>query len=171
MGNRDLRWVPGTLVDVVRARDGVRQELHGEVAQLLATRGQRYTAQRRQIVGALADIGRPATIGDLVAVADRVPVSTAYRNLTVMGDANVVRRVGGPDGFARFELSEELSGHHHHHVVCESCGLVSDAAASPDLEAALAATARAIARANGFDVTEHRLELVGRCTQCRSSAS
>lgn len=141
--------------------------LHGEVALLLAGRDQRYTAQRRQIVRALAALGRPATISDLTQATPGLPISTAYRNLTVLAEANVVRRVGGPDGFARFELSEQLSGQHHHHVVCEACGLVSDAAASSRLEAALAETARAIAEENGFDVTEHRLELLGRCKNCR----
>lgn len=157
---------------VVRPSPAEDRELHGQVALLLSTRDQRYTAQRRQIVRALAKLGRPATIGELVEAATGVPLSTAYRNLSILGEANVVRRVGGADGFTRFELSEQLSGqHHHHHVVCESCGLVIDAAASPALEAALAETARAIAKANGFDVTEHRLELVGRCTSCRDAAA
>ncbi len=133
--------------------------------------GQRYTAQRRAIVEVLAALGRPATIAELIEASANLPVSTAYRNLSVLSDANVVRRVKGSDDFARFELSEQLSGHHHHHAVCESCGLVIDAAASPRLEAALAETARAIAEANGFDVTDHRLELVGRCTRCRARSA
>lgn len=144
--------------------------LDGEVRLLLATREQRYTGQRRQIVHALARLGRPATILELLGTAHGLPQSTAYRNLTVLADANVVRRVNGPDGFARFELSEVLSGDHHHHAVCENCGLVIDAEASPRLESALAETARLIAEANGFDVTEHRLELVGRCRRCRAAA-
>ncbi len=144
--------------------------LDGEVRLLLATREQPYTGQRREIVHALAGLGRPATIAELLAATRDLPQSTAYRNLAVLADADVVRRVSGPDGFARFELSEALSGDHHHHVVCESCGLVIDAATSPRLEAALAETARLIAEANGFEVTEHRLELVGRCRRCRAAA-
>ena len=146
-------------------------ELHHQVALLLAGQQQRYTSQRRVIVAALATLDRPATITDLLEAAHGLPPSTAYRNLAVLADADVVRRVNGGDDFARFELSEKLSGHHHHHVVCESCGLVMDAAASSRLEAALAETARAIAEANGFDVTGHRLELVGRCTACRKAAA
>ena len=140
--------------------------LHHQVTLLLAAHEQRYTVQRRAIIGALAELGRPATIGELLEVTTALPLSTAYRNLTVLLDANAVRRVSGADELGRFELSEALSGHHHH-VVCESCGLVSDAAATPRLEAALAETARAIAEANDFDVTGHRLELVGLCATCR----
>ena len=151
--------------------EDVRTALDRQVSALLATREQRYTSQRRQIVRGLLGLGRPATIGELLDAARGLPISTAYRNLAVLGDANVVRRVSGPDGSARFELSEELSGDHHHHVVCETCGLVLDAAASPALESALAETARLIAEANGFAVTDHRLELVGRCTRCRAAAA
>jgi Fur family ferric uptake transcriptional regulator len=144
------------------------EEVHGQVAALLAAQDQRYTAQRRAIVVALTGLGRPATIGELVEATPGLPVSTAYRNVTVLSEANVLRRVNGSDELSRFELSEELSGHHHH-AVCENCGLVVDAAASARLEGVLGETARAIAEAIGFDVTDHRLELVGRCSSCRAT--
>lgn len=156
---------------MTRTAEQDTKELHHQVALLLGAQQQRYTAQRRVIVSALADLDRPATIGELLEATPGLPPSTAYRNLAVLGEADVVRRVNGSDDFARFELSEKLSGHHHHHVVCVQCGLVMDAAASSRLEAALAETARAIAEANGFDVTDHRLELVGRCTSCREAAA
>lgn len=118
------------------------------------------------MVDALSVIGRPATIGELLDAVPDLPLSTAYRNLAVLGDAGVVRRINGSDEFGRFELAEEVSGHHHHHAVCTNCGLVIDATSSSRLEAALAETARAIAEENGFDVADHRLELVGRCRSC-----
>ena len=141
--------------------------VHGQVAELLAAQEQRYTPQRRAIVQAITGLGRPATISELVEMTPGLPVSTAYRNVTVLSEANVLRRVNGGDELARFELSEELSGHHHHHALCGRCGLVVDAAASPRLEAVLAETARAIAEEIGFAVGEHNLELVGRCSACR----
>lgn len=140
--------------------------VHGQAEAMLAGKEQRYTAKRRAIVSALAGIGRPATITELVDATPGLPVSTAYRSVMVLAEANVLRRVNGSDELSRYELSEVLSGHHHH-AVCERCGLVVDAAASPRLEGALGETARAIAEAIGFDVTEHRLELVGLCSRCR----
>ncbi|MGA8296214.1 MAG: Fur family transcriptional regulator [Acidimicrobiales bacterium] len=139
---------------------------HRDVAYRLARSEQRYTRQRRMMVDALSSIDRPATITELLDAAPDLPVSTAYRNLAVLADAGVVRRVNGSDDFGRFELAEEVSGHHHHHAVCSRCGLVIDATSSPRLEAALADTARAIAQENGFDVADHRLELVGLCSRC-----
>jgi Fe2+ or Zn2+ uptake regulation protein len=153
---------------VVTTPQLVDQEVHAKIAAILASAQQRYTPQRRALVETLVRLERPATIAEICASAPQLPLSTAYRNLTTLADAQIVRRVSGSDDFGRFELAEQLSGHHHH-VVCESCGLVMDAAASPALEAALSETAKAIAAANGFDVTEHRLELVGRCTRCRAN--
>lgn len=142
------------------------ERTHRDVAFRLARSEQRYTRQRRMMVDALSSLARPATIAELLDAVPDLPVSTAYRNLGVLADAGVVRRVNGSDEFGRFELAEEVSGHHHHHAVCSECGLVIDATSSPKLEAALAETARAIAHENGFDVADHRLELVGRCSRC-----
>jgi Fur family transcriptional regulator, ferric uptake regulator len=154
---------------VVDALISADERTHRDVAFRLARSEQRYTRQRRMMVDALASISRPATIAEILDTAPDVPVSTAYRNLAVLADAGVVRRVNGSDEFGRFELAEEVSGHHHHHAVCSQCGLVIDATSSPRLEAALAETARAIAEENGFDVSDHRLELVGRCSRCAAS--
>ena len=142
-------------------------DLHGRAARLLAARGQKYTTARRAIVGALAATGHPATITELLAAAPGLAASTAYRNMAVLGEAGVVIRIGGTDEFARFELSEELSGQHHHHIVCTDCGLVLDTSSSPGLEDALAEAVRGVVQAGGFEITGHRLELVGRCTSCQ----
>lgn len=142
-------------------------DLHRRIAVILNARGQQYTPARRAIVDALARSGRPATIGELLTAADGLAASTAYRNLTVLSEAGVVTRVSGADEFGRFELSEQYGGRHHHHVVCTDCGLVLDTGAPPRLEAALADMMRAVAKADGFDITGHHLELVGRCTSCR----
>jgi Fur family transcriptional regulator, ferric uptake regulator len=147
------------------------ERTHRDVAFRLARSEQRYTRQRRMMVDALSFIARPATITELLDTVPDLPVSTAYRNLAVLAEAGVVRRVNGSDEFGRFELAEEVSGHHHHHAVCSRCGLVIDATSSPKLEAALAETARAIAQENGFDVADHQLELVGRCSRCAGSPS
>jgi Fe2+ or Zn2+ uptake regulation protein len=74
--------------------------------------------------------------------------------------------VNGTDDHGRFELAEELSGHHHH-LVCGNCGKVADVRPSPRLERAVAEAARAAATEQDFDVTEHRFDLVGVCADCR----
>ena len=144
--------------------DGDR--LHDEAALRLAALDQRYTSNRREIVRVLSRAERPLTINEIVDTADSVPVSSAYRSLTVLAEARVVRKVAGNDDTGRFELAEDLSGQHHHHLICSNCGTVVDIAASPRLERALADAARAAAEEAGFEVHEHRIDLVGRCSNC-----
>lgn len=126
---------------------------------------QRYTASRRALIQALLEAGRPLTITEILAGSGGMPQSSAYRNLTVLCDAGVARRLPGVDDLGRFELAEDLAGHHHH-VLCASCGTVVDFAASARLERALAEASRLVATETGYEVTGHRLDFDGRCPGC-----
>ena len=140
--------------------------LHHEAGQRLAALDQRYTSSRRALVDAMAGAGRPMTMPEILEAAAGVPQSSAYRNLTVLCEAGVARRLAGADDLGRFELAEDLS-HHHHHLVCSSCGLVADVPTSAHLEKALDEAARLAAEETGFEVTDHRIDLEGICPSCR----
>jgi Fe2+ or Zn2+ uptake regulation protein len=151
-----------------RSGDGSR--LHEQVALRLAAADQRYTAGRRALVEVLGASRRPLTTPEILSMASgEVPQSSAYRNLTVLSEAGVVRRLAGADDVGRFELSEELTGHHHH-LVCAHCGTVVDIVASPPLERALTEAGRVVADQTGFLVSDHRIDLVGSCPDCAPGA-
>ncbi len=134
-------------------------------ARLAAVR-QRYTDGRRELIEALVEAGAPLTVPELLRRCPLMPASTAYRNLAVLEQAAVVRRIQLGDGeSARYELSEVLVGHHHH-LVCAGCGQVVDVEASPGLERVIADSCREIASRAGFRLEGHRLDLVGRCERC-----
>jgi Fe2+ or Zn2+ uptake regulation protein len=139
--------------------------LHEAVERRLDEHDQRYTPMRRLLVEALASSGRPLTVPEVLEHAPGLPQSSAYRNVTALIDAGVVRRVATADDHWRVELAEEISGHHHH-LVCGRCGRVEDVPPSVTLEEALGATARLVASRTGFVVNEHRLDLVGTCAAC-----
>lgn len=142
-------------------------ELQTEVARRLDAVDQRFTSGRRELVEVLERADRPLTVPEIVAAAaSSLPQSSVYRNLTVLLDAGAVRRLLGTDDLARFELAEDLAGHHHH-LLCQACGSVSDVSAAPKLEQALSEAARVAAEEVGFEVTEHRIDLVGLCSSCR----
>ncbi len=144
----------------------VHPDMHGEVAGRLAALEQRYTTTRRAVVETLSRAGRPVTIPEILSSTPLLPQSSAYRTLAVLIEAGVARRVTGDGDHGRFELAEELSGHHHH-LVCEVCGTVDDVPPSTRLERALDEAARAAAEDQGYTVTGHRFDLVGRCPTCR----
>ncbi len=116
----------------------------------------------------LARSDRPLTMQEVLTAASGIPQSSAYRNLSVLAEAGVVRRIQGADDNGRFELAEVLSGHHHHHLICTGCGLMADVHATAKLERALAEAARTAAEDAGFFVAEHRFDLVGLCAACQA---
>lgn len=143
-------------------RDG---RLHEKAAGRLAALDQRYTPSRRVLVQTLEEAAHPLTIAEIVGRADGVPQSSAYRNLTVLIEAGIAIRLPGADDYGRFELAEDLAGHHHH-LVCVSCGAVADHVAGSRLERALREAAQQAAEDSGFEVTGHRLDFEGRCRRC-----
>jgi Fe2+ or Zn2+ uptake regulation protein len=142
--------------------------LHDAIGVRLAGLDQRYTRLRRILVETLAASARPLTVPEILEAARELPQSSAYRNVTALIEAGVVRRIPGPDDHGLFELAEEFSSHHHH-LICASCGKVEDVAASERLERALSEAVRAIGDAHGYRLTEHRVELLGLCPDCTTA--
>ena len=141
-------------------------DLHTSVAERLQDVGQRYTRGRRSLVAVLEEATRPLTIQEILDRDRGLAQSSAYRNLVLLEQAQVVHRILGGDEFARFELAEHLTDHHHHHLICTQCGQVADFTVSPEVEEALALALDRAAGQAGFAAEDHRLDLVGRCRRC-----
>lgn len=140
-------------------------ELHEIVAQQLRGVDQRYTRNRREIVRVLVASERPLTITELLARSNTLPQSSAYRNLARLEEAGVVVRIAATDDFARYELGENLTGHHHH-LICTECGDVADFTLPAPAERALEAALADAAKQAGFAGRHHRLDVVGHCSAC-----
>lgn len=140
-------------------------ELHREVGTRVGASGQRYTSGRQAVIHILAEADRPLTTAEVVAAGEGLAQSSVYRNLSVLEAAGAVRRITGADTFARFELAEDLAGHHHH-LICEGCGSVADFTVPAEVEASLETALARAARTAGFEAEHHRLDLVGRCAEC-----
>lgn len=140
-------------------------DVHPAIADRLRRNGERYTAGRRALVAALIGSARPCTVPELRELVPELPQSSVYRNLVVLERVDAVRRVAGADEWARYELAEGLTDHHHH-LICESCGAVADFTVSDELESELHRVLGRVARRHDFRAAHHRLDLVGRCSQC-----
>lgn len=136
------------------------------VAEKIGQTGQRFTGVRREIVEALAGAARPLSIPEILHAAPGLAQSSVYRNLTVLEDSGVVVRVVTTDEWARFELSEDITGHHHH-MVCSTCGSVGDVRIPDSIEKELERVLGLVASHEGFEIDHHRLDLVGVCRSCR----
>ena len=127
--------------------------------------GQRYTANRQALVGILERARQPLSIPDVLAQDRSLPQSSVYRNLAVLEQAGVVRRIVTSDEFSRYELAEDLT-EHHHHLICSTCGAVEDFTASAGLERSVHRAIDDIASSVGFTAEHHRLDLIGTCSRC-----
>lgn len=142
-------------------------ELDRTAAARLQADGQRYTDNRRELVAVLGAADAPLTIPEILDRRRGLAQSSAYRNLSVLERAGVVRRIVTTDEWARYELAEELT-EHHHHLICQACGRVEDFTVSAALERSIDDAMAAAAATAGFALDHHRLDLVGRCARCSS---
>ncbi len=139
--------------------------LHSTASERLRTAGQRYTTNRRVLVEVLGAADGPLTIPEVLERGRGLAQSSAYRNLVVLENTGVVERVVTNDEYTRYELTEDLTGHHHH-LICSLCGEVSDVVIPDALEAELDAVAARIGADSRYSIDEHRFDIIGRCAAC-----
>src|SRR2546421_9808630 len=135
---------------------GVSQEIHDAVAARLKGAEGRYTNGRRALVGVLLAAQRPLTVDEILERSPGIRQSSVYRNLAVFEVNGLVHRIAGHDDFARYELAEEIVGHHHH-FACRSCGAVADVELPRAVEQALDIAIGRLARRRGLTVDAHRI--------------
>jgi Fe2+ or Zn2+ uptake regulation protein len=140
-------------------------EIDRTIVDRLARHDLRYTRARRTIVDTLVRAGKPVTLPELLDLEPDLAQSSTYRNLSLMEQAGVVRRLSHGGDHARYELDEELT-EHHHHLICESCGAVTDVVLEPALERSVDAGLDRVARRAGFTPRAHVIDVYGRCADC-----
>jgi Fe2+ or Zn2+ uptake regulation protein len=149
---------------------GRSSELHDAAEERVRAVGQRYTSGRRRLVDILDRAGSPQALPAILGRHRDLKQSSVYRNLAALEQAGVVRRVLTDEEFGRYELTEELTGHHHH-LVCSNCGAVEDVDFAPGFEETLESQLAELAERTGFSTVSHRLDLIGLCRACAAAAS
>jgi Fur family transcriptional regulator, ferric uptake regulator len=124
--------------------------------------GLRPTRQRRAVAAALEefnDFRSAQEIHDaLRSGGDNVGLSTVYRTLQAMAEADEIDMLRSEAGEAVYR---RCSGSHHHHLVCRTCG------ATVEVEGpAVEKWTRSVASAHGYSDVSHTLEIFGTCARC-----
>ena len=129
--------------------------------------GYRLTEPRRAVAGLVAGRTGHFTAADLVADAraHRLGIgrATIFRALDLLLELGVLERLDLPSGEHAYVRCEQI---HHHHVVCSGCGRATEID-----DAGLRAVVDTIAERTGYEIDKHRLELFGRCPDCRGTGS
>lgn len=134
----------------------------------IGRRGLKSTRQRQAILQAFLAAGGHLTADELLARARKadpgVSPATVYRTLRLLAECGVTR----PQQFDGSQTTYEiLAGRgHHDHLVCTRCGRVVEFE-----DERIERLQLAVARARGFTVTSHRMELYGLCRRCRAARS
>jgi Fe2+ or Zn2+ uptake regulation protein len=145
---------------------GMDPTLDELVGRRLRSQGQRFTPLRRAVVEIVRSAAQPLAIHDILASSGRrLAQSSVYRNLVVLEQAGVVRRLVAAGGSARYEMAEEFT-EHHHHLICTSCGSVEDLPAPAGLERTVKKATATLASRRGFRVRAHRVDMLGLCSRC-----
>lgn len=85
-------------------------------------------------------------------------MGTVYRNLGVLIEQGLVRKIDFGSTFDRFDANASP----HYHFICERCGAIIDLKTPVD-----ASLDREIARQTSYEVHRHRIEFYGLCDRCR----
>lgn len=141
-------------------------ELEVAIRERLDRSDLKFTAGRRAILDGLSDADGPVTLTELLELMPDLAKSSTYRNLALLEEAGVVRRLVHHDDNARYELSEALT-EHHHHLICTSCGLVRDVTLADDVEQSLDDSFSEVAKHEGFLLRHHAIDVYGLCPDCR----
>ena len=131
-------------------------------AMVLRTHSFRATRARIALLTYLAKAGRPQNVESIIQHWPEAPnQATLYRTLNDLTAAGIVRRVDLNTGVAHFEYTPHRP--HHHHLVCTDCGLIEDIETCP-----LPQLTKNILpiHPHFYEITDHQLEVFGRCTTC-----
>jgi Fe2+ or Zn2+ uptake regulation protein len=126
--------------------------------------GWRFTRQRAAVFAYLhAACGHPTAEQVFAAVRRHMPnisLATVYKALEALVDARLANRIAGDHGPTRYDGRSEP----HYHLRCQHSGEVLDLPLpyDPDLLDKLDPQLVETLRRQGFEITGHRLELVGR---------
>lgn len=124
----------------------------------------RMTKQRQVILEELRAITSHPTADEMYDLVRRrlpnVSLGTVYRNLEILAESGVVRKIDIGGTKKRFDGNVD----EHHHLRCTICGRVDDLHINTDVD--LEALA---AMMTDYTILRHRLEFIGICPKCKQS--
>ncbi len=121
--------------------------------------------QRTRILELLRTTGEHPTADWLYARLKpefpRLSLGTVYRNLTILNEQGLVKKIHYGSTFDRFEANIKP----HHHLICEECGAIIDFI-MPNYDEINASAGKL----TDFTVRSHKIEFFGICANCKKKS-
>ena len=125
----------------------------------------RSTIQKELVLNTVRDLKTHVTADFLydylVKKHPSISRGTVYRNLNILCNEGLIKKIKTPDGADFFDFSL----HDHYHVKCVSCGKISDVDMDelPDI-------LPKISDKHGYDICGYNLFFEGYCPNCRKES-
>jgi Fur family transcriptional regulator, ferric uptake regulator len=146
------------MVPVAATRQGL--------SELLERNGVRTTPRRLEVLEELArerdDVTAQQLWSRLRKRDSATGLATVYRTLALLSDKGVIDTLSHHGSEQCYRLCGD---EHHHHLLCERCHRVVEVR-----QCGLDDWVTAAAEQHGFVATDHRVEIVGLCRDCRQAA-
>ena len=149
-----------------RQRESATHE-SAELRKALERAGWRFTRQRAAVYSYLRSVATHPTAEQVyLAVRQDVPnisLATVYKALEALVEVKLAAKLADSEGPARYDCRSD----DHYHLRCLETGEVRDLPLpyDPELPAKLSPRLVEELRRQGFELTGHRLELLGHYTQ------
>jgi len=134
-----------------------------DLSALLERNGVRATPRRLEVLEELAretdDVTAQQLWSRLRERASRAGLATVYRTLALLSETGVIDVLSHHGGEQCYRL---CGAEHHHHLLCEQCHKVVEVS-----QCGLDDWVASAAKQHGFVATDHRVEIVGLCADCR----
>jgi Fur family peroxide stress response transcriptional regulator len=139
------------------------QQRLGQMLLKLKDHDFRITPQRLAVLKVLAaSDGHPSVDRIYDTVRAQFPttsIATIYKTVALLKQENEVLEISFPDGSNRYDGNKPYP---HPHLICTRCKKIID----PDLSS-LEDLAKEVANETGFQITNHRLDFFGLCSECQ----
>lgn len=143
------------------------KELLIEFKNILKQNQLKFTSQRELILYTLYNNTQHFTSEDLYMLIKQdypelsIGIATVYRTLALLEENNIVSSISlGVQG-KKYEIANKP---HHDHIICEKCNKIVEFE-NDEIEE----LQHAIAKENGFELTNHLMQLYGVCTACQTN--
>jgi len=135
---------------------------------VLKDKGMKYTEQRAVILQILLNIDDHLNAEDVHRIVkekypeQNIGIATVYRTLNFLEEVNLISSISfGKDG-KKYEGN--LEKEHHDHMICTSCGKIVEF-----LDESIEKRQEEIAKENGFEITDHTMQIFGICQSCQEN--
>ena len=123
----------------------------------------KITKQRRAVLEAFLGIEDHISAEDLYKIVSakepKIGLATVYRTLSLLTESGLAAELDFGEGQKRYEHKYLHS--HHDHMICTQCGKILEFQ-NPMIEK----LQEDVAREHRFEMTSHKLDLFGLCSDC-----